>query len=134
MLFSAAWPLLPDRTAPWSSPPCSRKSKRSDNTGMARPTRTIDATAAEMQQVLERDYAQLEWRVLLSPAPRGTAATEHQIHVHARTRDFRYRCRVSRSWPVVQAAPTLRLLVAELAREAEQLLGEQATPPQAQGD
>ncbi len=39
---------------------------------MARPTRTIDATAAELQQVLERDYAHLEWRVLVSPAPHVT--------------------------------------------------------------
>ena len=101
-----------------------------DNTAMARPAQTIDATAAEMQQLLERDYAHLEWRVLASPAPHGTAATEHQIHVHARTRDFRYRCRVSRPWHVVRAASTLRLLVAELATEAEQLLAAQPAPPQ----
>ncbi len=74
---------------------------------MARPTRTIDATAAELQQVLERDYAHLEWRVLVSPAPHVTEASEHQIHVHARTRDFRYRCLVSRSWRRVRVARTL---------------------------
>ncbi len=102
--------------------------------GMARPTRTIDATAAEIQQVLERDYAHLEWRVLVSPAPHGQVATEPVIHVHARTRDFRYRCRVSRPWPVVRAASTLRLLVAELAGEAEQLLAAQVPPPQEQRD
>ena len=105
-----------------------------DNTAMARPARTLDATAAEVQLLLERDYAHLEWRVLVSPTPGGKAATEHQIHVHARTRDFRYRCRVSRPWPVVRAASPLRLLVAEVAVEAEQLLAAQAAPPQEQRD
>jgi len=98
--------------------------------GVARPTRTIDATAAELQQVLDRNYTHLEWRVLVSPAPHSKAATEHQIHVHARTRDFRYRCRVSRPWPVVRAARTLRTLVAALASEAEQLLAALAASPQ----
>ena len=74
---------------------------------MARPAQTIDATAAEMQLLLERDYAHLEWRVLASPALHGKESTEPTIHVHARTRDFRYRCRVSRPWPVVRAASTL---------------------------
>ncbi len=101
---------------------------------MARRTRTIDATAAEIQQVLERDYAHLEWRVLVSPALHSTAAPEHQLHVHARTRDFRYRCRVSRPWHVVQATSSLRTLVAELAGEAEQLLAAQSAPPQEQCD
>lgn len=93
---------------------------------MARRTSTIDAPAVELQQVLVRDDAHLEWRVLVSPALRSTVAPEHQIHVHARTRDFRYRCRVSRPWDVVQATSSFRTLVAELACEAEQLLAAQA--------
>ena len=96
---------------------------------MARPARTIDGTAAEMQLLLEREYAHLEWRVLVSPAPHGKESTAPAIHMHARTRDFRYRCRVGRPWPVVCSARTLRLLVAELATKAEQLLAAQAAPP-----
>ena len=87
-----------------------------------------------MQLLLERDYAHLEWRVLASPAPHGKESTEPAIHVHARTRDFRYRCRVSRPWPVVRATRTLHILVAEVAVEAEQLLAAQANPPQEQRD
>ena len=82
----------------------------------------IDTTVAQIQRVLERDYAHLDWRVLVSPPPRGAAAPAPELHVHARTRDFRYRCRVSRPWLLIAAAPTLQLLVAELAAEAEQRL------------
>ncbi len=87
--------------------------------------KNIDATVAQMQQLLEQEYARLEWRVLLSPAPPDGTANEPWVFVHARTRDFRYRCRVGRPWTTVVAVPTLRLLVAELAAEAEQRLAEQ---------
>ena len=85
----------------------------------------IAAKVAQMQQALDREYARLEWRVLVGPPPTGEAH-DPWVFVHARTRDFRYRCRVGRPWTVVMAAPTLRLLVAELAAEAEQQLAEQA--------
>ena len=80
-----------------------------------------------MQQLLERDYARLEWRVLVGPSPSQGEAQDPWVFVHARTRDFRFRCRVGRPWTTVMAAPALTLLVAELAAEAEQRLAEQAT-------
>jgi hypothetical protein len=84
----------------------------------------------ELQQLLDRDYAHREWRVLFSPSPPGDKAHEPAITIHARTRDFRYRCRVSRPWSLVQRAPSLRLLAAEVAAEAEQQLADQtATTP-----
>ena len=86
----------------------------------------IETTVAQMQQLLERDYPRLEWRVLVGPSPNPEEPTDPWVFVHARTRDFRYRCRVGRPWTTVMAAPTLRLLVAELAAEAEQHLAEQA--------
>ncbi len=86
----------------------------------------IETTVAQMQQWLERDYARLEWRVLVSPTPADRTANEPWVFVHARTRDFRFRCRVGRPWTTVMAAPALTLLVAELAAEAEQQLAEQA--------
>ncbi len=73
-----------------------------------------------------RDHARLEWRVMVSPTPPDGTAKEPWVFVHARTRDFRYRCRVGRPWTTVMATPTLTLLVAELAAEAEQQLAEQA--------
>jgi hypothetical protein len=85
----------------------------------------IDATVAQMQQLLEQEYARLEWRVLLSPAPPDGTANEPWVFVHARTRDFRYRCRVGRPWALVQGARSLRRLVADLAAEAEQRLADQ---------
>ena len=86
-------------------------------------TQTAIATSlAQIQQLLERDYPHLEWRVLFNPAPAEQTATEPWLFVHARTRDFRTRCRVGRPWTVVAASPTLRMLVAELAAEAEQAL------------
>ena len=92
--------------------------------------KNIDATVAQLQQLLEQEYARLEWRVLLSPAPPDGTANEPWVVVHARTRDFRYRCRVGRPCTLVMAASTLRLLVAELAAEAEQRLAEQAAVTQ----
>ena len=86
----------------------------------------IDTTVAQLQQVLEREYAQREWRVLVSTAPSGGQTDEPWVVVHGRTRDFRYRCRVDRPWSVVRAATSLRLLVAELAAEVEQCLADQA--------
>ena len=86
--------------------------------------KAMDATAAQLQQLLEHAYAHLEWRVRVNPPPRG-AAHEAEIVVHARTRDFRYRCRVSRPWARVQGTRSLRRLVSDVAAEAEQLLTDQ---------
>ena len=88
--------------------------------------KNIDATVAQMQQLLEREYARLEWRVMLGPPPTADAPHDPWVVVHARTRDFRFRCRVSRPWAVVRAARSLRGLVADVAAEAEQLLADQA--------
>jgi hypothetical protein len=68
----------------------------------------IETIAAEMQRLLDRDYAHLEWRILLSPLPGGDETREREVHVHVRTRDFRSRGRVSRSWSAVRAARSLR--------------------------
>ena len=92
--------------------------------------KAMDATAAQLQQLLEHASPHLEWRVRVSPTPQGAAAHEREIVVHARTRDFRYRCRVSRPWPVVRADRSLRELVADVAAEAEQLLADQAADVQ----
>ena len=64
--------------------------------------------------------------------PGGVAGETNEpwVFVHARTRDFRYRCRVGRPCTLVMAASTLRVLVAELAAEAEQRLAEQAAVTQ----
>ena len=88
--------------------------------------KNIDATIAQIQQLLEREYATLEWRVMLGPPPTADAAHDRWVVVHARTRDFRFRCRVSRPWAVVRAARSLRGLLADVAAEAEQLLADQA--------
>ena len=86
----------------------------------------IDTAVAQLQQVLDRDYAHREWRVLVGPLPSGADIDEPWVFVHGRTRDFRYRCRVGRSWSMVRAAPSLRLLVAELAADVEHCLADQA--------
>ena len=75
--------------------------------------------------MLERDYAQWEWRVLVGPTPAAGETDEPWVFVHGRTRDFRYRCRVGRPWSVVRGARSLRLLAAELAAEVEQYLADQ---------
>ena len=87
---------------------------------------TIDDAVAHIQQILDRDYAHLDWRVLASPPTSSEPDDEPVVSVHARTRDFRSRCRIARPWSRVLAAPTLRLLVAEVAAEAEQTLAEQS--------
>ena len=89
-----------------------------------------DATAAQLQQLLEQAAPHLEWRVRVSSTPRGAAAHEREIVVHARTRDFRYRCRVSRPWARVQGTRSLRRLVSDVAAEAEQLLTDQEAEAQ----
>ena len=85
----------------------------------------IEAVVAQMQQLLERGYARLEWRVLVGSPPTADAVNDPWVFVHARTRDVRYCC-VGRPWAMIVAAPTLRRLVAELATEAEHLLADQA--------
>ena len=80
-----------------------------------------------MQQILDRDYAHLEWRVLAGPAPNGAGTAEPWMFVHVRTRDFRYRHRVGRPWSVIQHSPALPLIVAELAAEAEHGLAQLAS-------
>ncbi len=87
----------------------------------------IDTAIATLQQILDRDYVHLEWRVLASHPVDTGSEDESVVYVHARTRDFRYRCRVARHWSMVLAAPTLRLFVAEVAAEAELLLSNQAS-------
>ena len=86
----------------------------------------LDTLVARMQQVLDRDYAHLEWKVLVLGAPRAETPNEPWVFVHARTRDFRYGCRIGRSRTAVVAAPTLRFLLAELVAEVEQRLAERA--------
>ena len=90
----------------------------------------IDTAVAQLQQVLDRDYAHHEWRVLVGSTPTTGEADEPWVFVHGRTRDFRYRCRVGRPWSVVQGIGSLRQLVAELAAEAEQRLADQAAAAQ----
>lgn len=85
----------------------------------------LDATSTQIQAILDRDYPHLEWRVLLHPPDLGRAPDARGIVVHARTRDFRYRCHVARPWTAIVAAPPLRFLVAELAAEADRLLAAQ---------
>lgn len=86
----------------------------------------LDTLVEPMQQVLERDYAYLEWRVLVqADAERGPSA-EPWLVVHARTRDFRYGCRIGRSRTAVLQAPTLRFLIADLVAEVERRLAERA--------
>ena len=88
----------------------------------------IEATVAQLQQLLERDYARLEWRVLVRAAPSPAESHDPWVFVHARTRDFQYRCRIGRPWTAIAASPTLGELVTELAAEAERLLAQQAAP------
>ena len=86
----------------------------------------IDATVATIQQILERDYPHLEWRVRFTPAAPAEHDADPWVVVHARTRDFQYRCRVGRPWTLVAASPTLESLVAELAAEAQRTLAQLA--------
>ena len=95
---------------------------------MTHNEQAINATIATMQQILERDYPHREWRVRCTPASSAAQAAEAWVVVHARTRDFQYRCRVGRPWTVVAASPTLERLVAELAAEAERALAQLAAP------
>ena len=78
----------------------------------------LDTLVERMQQVLERDYAYLEWRVLVQAEPNAGGIAEPWLFVHARTRDFRYGCRIGRSRTAVLQASTLRFLVADLVAEA----------------
>ena len=86
----------------------------------------IDTAIATLQQILDRDYVHLEWRVLASHPVDTGSEDESVVYVHARTRDFRFRCREARPWSIVLSIPTLRLLVADVAAEAERTLAEQA--------
>jgi hypothetical protein len=87
----------------------------------------LNVIAERMQQVLERDYAYLEWRVLVQAESGAGAFAEPCLFVHARTRDFRYGCRIGRSRTAVLQAPTLRFLVADLVAEVEGRLADRAT-------
>ena len=95
---------------------------------MTHNEKAIAATVATMQQILERDYLHLEWRVRFSPPSSAAQAGEVWVFVHARTRDFQYRCRVGRPWSAVAASPTLARIVADLAAEAERALAQLAAP------
>jgi hypothetical protein len=53
---------------------------------MGRQDTDLNIIAERMQQVLERDYAYVEWRVLVQP----DADAEPWLFVHALTGDFRY--------------------------------------------
>lgn len=86
----------------------------------------LDTLVARMQQVLERDYASLAWRVLVQAEPGAGADAEPWLFVHARTRDFRSGCRIGRSRTAVLQAPTLRFLVADLVAEVERRLADHA--------
>jgi hypothetical protein len=89
----------------------------------------IDATITHIQEILDRDYPHLEWRVLPSPPMPDGSSHARWLYVLARTRDFRYRCRVGRPLAVIAAASPLQLLVAELATEAEQRLADLTATP-----
>ena len=91
---------------------------------MSTTQKTIDATVATMQAILDREYPHLEWRVLVRQEPPETPGSAPWLYVHARTRDFRTRSRVGRPWTIVAATSNLQLLVAELAAEAEQALAD----------
>ena len=65
----------------------------------------IDTAIATLQQILDRDYVHLEWRVLASPPVNAESDDESIVYVHARTRDFRYCSRVARPWSMVLATP-----------------------------
>jgi hypothetical protein len=54
------------------------------------------------------------------------AAAKPWLFVHARTRDFRYGCRIGRSQTAVLQAPTLRFLIADLVAEVERRLADRA--------
>ncbi len=86
----------------------------------------IDTAIATLQQIFDRDYVHLEWRVLASPPVNAESDDQAIVYVYAGTRDFRYRCQVARPWTTVAAAPTLRLFVAKVAAEAERRLADQA--------
>ncbi|MDP9314602.1 MAG: hypothetical protein M3R24_27610 [Chloroflexota bacterium] len=86
----------------------------------------LDTLVERMQQVLERDYAYLEWRVLVQAEAGVGASAEPWLFIHARTRDFRYGCRIGRSRTAVMQAPTLRFLVADLVAEVERRLADRA--------
>ncbi len=91
---------------------------------MPNTQKTIDATVSKLQAILDRDYPHLEWRVLVRQEPPETPGGAPWLYVHARTRDFRTRSRVGRPWAIVSTSPALRLLVAELAAEAEAALAQ----------
>ena len=103
-------------------------SHQAETSCMTHDAKAIDATVAKMQQNLDRDYPQLEWRVRFSPPSSAAQAAEAWVFVHARTRDFQYRCRVGRPWSAVAASPTLARIVADLAAEAERALAQLAAP------
>ena len=69
--------------------------------------------------------------MLASPPMNTLSDDDVLIYVHAQIRDFRYRCRGARAWASVAAAPTSRLLVSDVAAEAERTLADQAAadPP-----
>ncbi len=90
--------------------------------------KAIDTILAQLQQLLERDYPHLEWRVRFDPAMTGQPAGEPTVAVSARTRDFRHRHRVERQWTAITASPALEGLVAEIAAEVERVLGQQVPP------
>ena len=93
---------------------------------MTHNEQAINATVATMQQILERNYPHLEWRVRFTPAAPAEHHADPRVFVHARTRDFRYRCRVDRPWTDIETGTTLGLLVADLAAEAEGVLAQLA--------
>ncbi len=90
--------------------------------------KAIDTSLAQIQQLLERDYPHLEWRVRFHPAGTEEPAAEATLAVSARTRDFRHRHRVERPWSALMPGSTLEDLVAEIAAEAERVLAQQASP------
>ena len=49
----------------------------------------LDKVVEHMQQVLEREYAYLEWRVLVQTESGAGTAAEPWVFVHARTRGVR---------------------------------------------
>src|SRR5580765_6630993 len=67
----------------------------------------FDGIIAQIQEILDRDYPGFEWRVLPSPPTSDTSPRTRWVYIHARTRDFRYRCRVGRPWTVIASASPL---------------------------
>jgi len=96
-----------------------------EKVGRFRMTRTaINATITLLQQVLDNDYGQFEWRVMLDP---DAPASEPTLLIHARTRDFQRRCRLTRQLPHATDQLSLQHVVTGIITEADALLARESS-------